>query len=488
MKKLVAGVVSLLVLAYPASTWWAGKKIEATLAEQYKTLEQVPFIKVTKRDFQRGFASSTEVVTYEVLGDFIRGLGDLEGQDGDKPAAETKKPEPLSFTVRNLIRHGPFAGGQLASAVIDSELVLDGKTQQELAKVFGDKRPLSARTVFGFDGGGRTAMESPAFTHTVEGEQGGTVSWGGVKADMSFTRDVASFTLQGTMPRLEIKDRRGVHMLLSEIRMSGDQKRMFAEEPLLYAGTQRFEVAQIQFSAPPSEGSPMAEGLGIKAPQKPVLLKNVSYAVDAPFSGGEFMDIAARMSSASLLIDQQEYGPAHYDVSMKHLHARTVAKLYRSVMQMYADPAALKNDPGAALAAMAEPAKALLGHNPEFSVDRISFKSAHGEAQVSARVKLNGAKPEELAQPMALIGKIDAAAELKLPAALLADIGSAKAESPEEKQMQQQMFAAQLDALSAQGYVTHTNGMLESKLVFQNGQLTINGKPFDPRNMRAQEK
>ena len=213
-------------------------------------------------------------------------------------------------------------------------------------------------------------------------------------------------------------------------------------------------------------------------------VKNLTYIVDAPANGGEYLDIAARLAAASLMIDQQDYGPAHYDISMKHLHARTVAKFYRAVLQMYADPAALKADPGAALAAMGEPAMALLSHDPEFSIDQISFTSPQGEARLSARVRLKDAKPEDMAQPMSLLGKIDAVAELKLPAALAAEYFSGKAHSPEEQQAQQQaqkMFSAQVDALAAQGYLTNTQGVLESKLAYQSGQLTISGKPFDPR-------
>ena len=478
MKKVVAGVVALLVLAYPAATWWTGKQVESRLAEQYKSVEQVPFIKVVKRDYQRGFTSSTEVVTFEIMGDLIRGLADLE----PKAEGDGKAPEPLTFTVRSVIKHGPFAGGQMAAAVSDSELVIDEAAKKDLAKVFGDQKPIAVHTVIGFDGGGRSTVESPAFTHLVEGAGGGKLTWGGIKADLSFTRDVDSFTLQGTMPKLEIKDDKGVHMLMSDIRMSGDQKRLFKDEPLLYGGSQRFEVAQIQISAPMQDvpGLTGESGLAV-VPTKPVSMKNVVYVVDIPFNGGEFMDISARMSSASILVDQQEYGPAHYDLSMKHLHARTIAKLYRAAVQMYADPAALKRDPGAAMSALAEPAKELLGHNPEFALERISFTSAHGEAKISASVKLKDAKPEDLALPMALVGKVDATADLKLPAALLADLGSAKAQSPDEKEAHKQMFTAQVDALAQQGYVTNTNGVLESKFSFQGGKLSINGKPFDPR-------
>jgi Bacterial protein of unknown function (DUF945) len=80
---------------------------------------------------------------------------------------------------------------------------------------------------------------------------------------------------------------------------------------------------------------------------------------------------------------------------MRHLHARTVAKLCRAVLQMYANPSALKQDPSAAMTAMVESGKALLLHGPELSIDRISFTSPQALAGGGAA----GVPPEVPAPP-----------------------------------------------------------------------------------------
>lgn len=491
MKKVVGIVVALLVLAYPAATWWTGKQVEAHMAEQYKMVEQMPFMKIVKRDFQRGFASSTETVTFELFGDMFRSLGKLESNaaPGAQTPAAGAAPQPVQFTVRSNIKHGPFAGGKLAAAVAETELVFDDKTKHELAKVFGDKKPLTARTVFAFGGGGSSTVESPPIAHTFTDEGGGTLTWGGVKADMDFAPQMRSYTLRGAAPKLEVKDNKGGHMVMSDMQFTGDQKRVFDDEPMLYAGTQNFKIAQIEFSGMPSGAAALTEGQDAadavpQAPAKPVSIKNVTYDISMPING-EFLDMGAKLGAASVLVDKQDYGPVHYDLSFKRLHARTTAKLYRAMMKMYSDPAAMTQNPnpGEMLAPLAEPAMELLKYNPEFAIDRISFKSPQGEARVSGHVKLKDAKPEDLANPMMMLAKLDAGADLELPEAFLAEIGAAKAQSPEEKQMQQQMFAAQLEALSGEGYVTRANGLLKAKIAFQSGQLTVNGKPFNPMAM-----
>ncbi len=475
MKRVVSAVVALLVLAWPTATWWMGKQIEARLAEQYKALAQMPFIKVVKRDFQRGFASSTDDVIFEVFGDMFRRLAKVRDAQGN--AAEV--PQPLRFTVKSRVDHGPIVGGGLSAAVVDSEFVLDDESMRELAKVLGDKKPLTARTVFGFDGGGRSTVESPAFTHRFIGPDGAAaINWGGVKADTTFTRDMAGFTLVGEVPRLEVQDE-GVHMLISGIRMSGNQKRLFADEPMFYSGTQKFDIAQIDIK-PAKAAALLADGDPV-APLQPVTMKNLTYAVDMPVTGGDFIDVVTRISAVSILVGQQEFGPAHFDVSTKHLHARTVAKVYHDAMQMYADPQVLADKLGTAVEPLKNKAMGLLAHHPEFSVDRLAFTSPHGQSHVAARVKLTGVKPEDLSMGLGLLTKLDATADLKLPEALLADLGGANAQSPQDKQMVRQMFSAQVDGLAQQGYVTRTNGILEFKLALSAGQLTINGKPFDPQ-------
>jgi uncharacterized protein YdgA (DUF945 family) len=483
MKKVIGSAVALSALAVAAATWWSGKQVQDRLAEQYKTIEGLPFVKVTQRAFERGFRRSTDVVTFELAGDLMRGMEAAEHESGRSPHADAKPPKPLLIKVRSEIDHGPFAGGTIAAAVAHSELVIDDEpARKDLEKLFGDKKPLTVRTVFGFDGGGRSHAQSPAFTHSLAGARaGGTVTWGGVTADVTFTRDMQSVNLKGSMPKLEIVDPKGVHMLVSDVRITADQKRVFADEPFLYAGTQRFEISRIEMRSVVPHGSAPADAVVGNVPSAPMVLKDMSYVVDIPFDGGEYLDVVARMSAASMLIDAREYGPVHYNVAMKHLHARTAASLYRAALNMYGDSAALQREPGAALAPLTESAKTLLGHNPEFAIDRISFTSPHGQAQIAARVKLVDAKPEDLEQPVSLLGKLDASAELKLPAALLAELGHAKEQSAQEQQAHRQAFAARIDALVTEGYVARVEGMLESKLVYRNGALSINGKPFDPR-------
>lgn len=493
MKKpaLIAAIAVPVLLAYPAASWVLGTQIESALSDQYKQIESMPYVKVVERKFERGVFASTEVVTFEVMGDMFRSLekarktARAEAAAADPEAAKTAPAplQPLRFTVRSEIKHGPLPGmSALAAATSDSELVLDATTQQELARLIGDKKPLTAHTVYRFDGGGSSDVASPAFAASFPGVEPDTVnrmSWEGFTAKVDFARGMQSYTIAGDAPKLEILDGKGVAVVMAGLKFDGDAKRLFDDEPLLYAGTQHFTLAQMS----------VADKSG-KTP--PVQFKQVAYDIAMP-AAGEFVDVVAKMGAEGVQIGEQNYGPAHYDFSVRHLHARSVANFYRAMLKMYGDPAALAaaGDPTRAFAALSEPGKELLVRNPEFRIDRLSFKTPQGEAAVSASAKLNDAKPEDLANPMMLIAKLEASADLALPESLLGNMpgGAMRAvgeeADPEMAAMQARMLEQQLAGFAEQGYITRADGVVKSKIVFRSGQLSVNGKPFNPMAMRG---
>jgi uncharacterized protein YdgA (DUF945 family) len=481
MKKLIPIIVLVLVAAYPAAAWIVGKQVETKFSDYHaQTAAQLPYLKVLKRDYQRGFYNSTETVTYEVMGDFMRSIAEMQKKSNNEAAinagsdASAAEVKPITFTVRNRISHGPWAGGGVAAAKIDSEFVFSDETQKELAKLFGDKKPIEAHTVVNFGGGGTSTVVSPAFNADIpagkDSDHGPTkLSWQGLNLKIDFAKEMQSFTAQGSAPSLSLSDSKGGNMVLTDLKYQADQKRIFADEPMLYAGKQWLSAAEMTV---------VSKG---EAP-KSVQLKGLSYE-GLVASSGEFMDAGAKMSAAEFKLEDKSYGPAHYDLSFKHLHARTVAKFYRAMMKMYGDGSLLKGekvDTGAIMQPLMEHGTELLKHNPELSLDRISFKTPDGEANLAARAKLVGATPEDFQNPMALIPKLEAAADIAMPEALAATLSGAKADTPEQAQARAGALQQQIATMEQQGLVTRSDKVLKSKIAFKAGQLTVNGKPFNP--------
>lgn len=453
--------LAAFALIYPAATWYSGQRIQSVLDEQYADMKSHPSLKVSERTYERGLFSSTEKVSFEMA-------MPVAAEDGTLQAGE-----PLRLSMISQIQHGPLPGFKtVAAAMLDSELVLEGEAGAALRESLGGKAPLVARTVVQFDGGGHSAMSSPAFELELPDGTGQAlrIGFSGFKADIDFSAGMRSYTMKGTADGLSMEDP-NMQIALSGLVFDADQHRLFDDEAWLYVGKQRATVASMKAEA--KEDGELGDAS--------FLLERLSYDIDMP-GKGEYLDIKALMGTEVLRVADVDYGPAHYDFSVKHLHGRTLMDLYRKLLEISSDPAQLAmqaEDPAALFAPLAGPAMTLLAHDPEFSIDRISFTSPHGTASLSAHVNLKGIEPDELNNPMMLLAKINAAAEASLPQGLVVALIGAQAQSPQEAAVVAAQLQQQLDMLEAQGFIVRKGGQLSSRAALSKGQLTINGQPLD---------
>ncbi len=471
MKRIFgAGLSAILIaaVAYPAGAWFIGREVEAALDAPYRQLAALPYLKVVAREFRRGVFTSQVTVRLELFGELSRFIEQTHRQK----AADTAPPallKPLQLTINSRVRHGPLPDGRtFAAAIVDSELEVEERFMPLLASALGELKLLSVRTVYRFDGSGESKFSSPPLAFSVPGESpaaSARLSWDGFQATLQFSPDFAGYRLAAEAPKLEILGE-GVRMLMTGLRVDTQSKRILPDEPLLYAGKQVITVAQAALDAP---------GL----PNRPIVLKQLSYDVHVPVDG-EFIDITARIAVQDILVGQSNFGPAHYDLSFKHLHVRTVAQLQRALMQIYADPMAIAPATRAADAFghLAKPALKLLEFNPQISLDRVSFHSPYGEVVIAAQARLLDAGPQDFEQPAQLMAKLEASASVTLPEVLLA---AQWGRSPAAADAVQ----GQIAALIEQGYIRREGAMIKSSIAFSGGQLTVNEKPFDPRVLQA---
>ena len=479
MKRLLRiSCVLLLVLAitYPAAAWYLGTQAEAAMNGPYGQIGSLPYLKVVKREYRRGVFSSDDTTIVELFGGMPGFLADPP--EKQKVAATPDDPapavRPFTLTVRSHIRHGPFPDGKVfAAAIVDSELDIDERIRPDLAKVLGAAKVLTAQTVYGYGADGESLITSPPFTLALPGagaDSPGRLAWEGITATIRFTKNLESYTTTATAPKLEIAGQ-DAHIVIAQLRFATEGKRIFDEEPLLYSGKQQVAIEQVAI-----------EGRGMWG--KPVVLNGLSYDVHIPVTG-EFIDILAKIGIRDVIIGESNFGPAHYDISLKRLHARSVAQLQRAMVKLYSDPAAMEGTttPAEGFAPLANPTMKLLEFNPEVSVDRISFNSPNGEVLIAARAKFEGIKAEDFGKPEVFMAKLRASADIALPEALLMVPWGIKADSAEAEQLQTDSRQKQFAALAEQGYIRHEGAMVRSKIEFSSGQLTINGKPFDPSIM-----
>lgn len=445
MKKLLgifAGVVLVVAAAYAASAFYIGKQVEVAMAEPYKRFAHDPSVKVLSRVYQRGFLESKESVTFEFFGDLFRAMGQTP-------------PTAISASV---ITHGPAPRfSTLAAAIVENETVLwvSGKPAQKM---------ISGRTVVAYDGTATASIRGHAAAVDFTDPLGTSrrVSWDPFTVTARVDAGMTNYTTQLQVPRFELSGEDGMRVSVSGIKADLQGTQVFADEPSLYAATQRISIDEISAKARFGAGSPL-------------VMRRVTMDTTAPVKG-DFMDALLKTAAAEVRIDNENYGPARMDIAIWHLHARSLVKVQKTLARLNQAGNAQAHSM-AAVQPFLDAAMELLRHDPEFVIERFSFTTPEGEVLVKANARLVRVTPDDPPHPVVLMNKVEASTDLAIPEALYLRLGP-KPVSMEAASTQAQMRQRQIVELMEQGYVMREGTMLKSRLAFQAGEITVNGVPF----------
>ena len=507
-------VAAALAVAYAGSAWYFGKEIETAHRQIDTRLAKVPYIKLLRHDYERGVFNATETITVELTSTLLAPAmspkvaevadvadvanvavlqddaeAEIEGSNAAPEAdpeviteiasspAQVAAPPPLTLSFVSTIEHGPFPGfATLGAGRAQTKIVFDESIQAKLDAAFGGQPPVAIKTLYGFSGGGQIQLNSPAFkTEVVLDANAGkgdkaNISGEGFDLSLNFTRDFEQYEVEGNAPRFEMQsmaDGKDVKLIAAGLQLKAQAQRVFADEPMFYAGSQEMSLAELRI-----------ETTEPTAPK--IAIKDVKYALDIPVTG-EMIDIVAKIGAAEVHIADRNYGPAHYDFSFRQLGARKIAALDRQMMALYAKQPAMQDASQAMqfFAPLRQPLLDLLADNPRFAIDRLSFRTPDGDAALSASLGLKDASAVDFANPMALMQKIDFAADLAFPPSLL-DLMQATTTDVEEAAARKMATDQTLAIFVQQGYASLEAGIVKTTIVFNGKDLLINGQPFNP--------
>jgi len=476
-----ASVVAALAVGYPASAWYLGTQIEKSHADVRAMIATHPYLKLTSESYERGLFSAVETTTIEIPDALFQASG-VEAEEAEASAEKRETHAPFRITVKTTIQHGPLPGfSTLAAASEVSTIEFDEPLRARIAEAFGTDQPFDIRTIYNFQGGGRSTFATQPFKLVIEGEtpeDKTMLSGERTETVMEFSRGLADYTLRGTAPGFSLSAADGSGLAVTGMAFDSQLKRIFPNEPLFYSGSQKLTVAEVSITPGTDEQS---------GPKPKIALKEIAYDVQMPLAG-DYLDFVAKTGANAIQVGEQSFGPAHYDFSLKHLHARKLMTLSRGFMALYAQPEVFA-DQGQllqAIAPLAAPFFDLLADGPVFSIDRLAFRTANGEASFNASIKLADPKPDDFSNPLMLLAKLDASAAIALPTTLVDSLlGSGN--SDREAPLALQSAANTLEQFKQQGYVTAENNLLKSSVTFKSGQLQVNGKPFNPMEAMMQQ-
>jgi uncharacterized protein YdgA (DUF945 family) len=316
-----ASVVAVLAVGYPAAAWYLGTQIEKAHADARALIATQPYLKVTSESYERGLFSASETTTIEIPAALFNPPGDK----ADDANASAEKPQPpFRITVKTAIQHGPLPGfSTLAAGSEVSTIEFDEPLRTKIAEAFGTNQPFDVRTTYNFQGGGRSTFASQPFKLVLPGDTPESKTMlSGERTDMvmEFSKGLSEYTLRGTAPSFALSEPGGPSLVISGMALDSQLKRVFPDEPMLYSGSQKITVAEVNVT-PGDTAQP--------GPVQKVALKDIAYDVQMPVAG-DFMDVVAKMGANVVQVGEQNYGPAHYDFSLKHLHARKLVTLSRA--------------------------------------------------------------------------------------------------------------------------------------------------------------
>ncbi len=426
----------ILLLALPGASWAIGRSLQAKLqAYREPLMRGTPWMKVAQRRYSQGVFSSREEL------DFDFGIGS----------------ERQRFTIINELKHGPFAGSLVPSlGRIETTVRLPPKADVAVRKLFGDKTPLRAVTTLGWSGGGHTEVTVPDID-TVLGDSHTHVIWQGFNGQFDFSNKLKHVNAQASAPLLRVESPGGESFVFGGLSLTSSGDQVFGD---LYSGKIDMKLDAIHFSG---------------SAANTLDATSVRYIGEAPVQG-DFMDLILKVGAEHARMAGQDYGPAHYDISFRHMYGPALAGLTRE-FQKIADQQAMPTDSftDQQKAQLLHWLRELLTRQPKLVIDEISAATPQGPFSIRGAAQFadfKGADITDLDAFRTLLPKLDVTADISVPVSW-ASRGGASTLGGGGPQP-----SGELDGLVQRGLVARKGALVSTHLEFKQGKLLLNGHPF----------
>lgn len=503
-KKAVLGVLAAaIVVAYGGSTWYAGSQVKSRYDAALDELpKQTALVRVVERQYERSFFGAVSTITLEIgcasdaAAAAVTPAKPAEGEQAEadktdeEAEAEADAPpsKPLRFTIRDTIHHGPIAGGSLAAATIDSELVLDAKTQADVKKIFGEAKPLSAHTRVGF--GGAFATDMTVAPATLDQPGKGRFAWQGAQLHMDVNAARTQVRYDLAMPGLDFADARtGTTMKMGKLAAKADMDSSAGW--FLATGKTEGRLDTLELVVKKAGGPADAAAAPADTPPKvvtTVLLQGLDLLGEASIKDGLYASSGTVKGNGT--IGATKIDKFELTSSARRIHAAGYKKLADAWMQSSAANGCGKGGSKASQAAMqaladqlAPDLKAMAKYSPEAGIDKMVVEIDGKRGEISYTAGMAGVTDEDLQLPgTALLMKRGALkANARLPMKWLEKLAETGAESGQTPPPE--MVAGLVEQGEEKGFVKRDGDDVTGQIEFTEGSLKINGKPLGaPRN------
>ena len=392
----------------------------------------------SKIDYRRGWLSSSAIntITFEV------------------PEAE-----PFTLELHSDISHGPLLKNgpeQFGLASIDTRMPLSAEQKADIARIWkGNPNPIQVQSHVALDGTTVTTASIAGFTlDELDNDPQGKLDFQPLNSVVTlseqFTRAEADMTWAGMQ-----LDTAEVSIVVGEF-AGRSQKQMSPQG--LWLGDDDFRLSKLNLSA--SEA--MAETAG-ELPSS-VAIDALAMTAHSEIDGANLVSGHTTITVGDVALENRSVAS---DLKLTLAVERLQAEALQSITQKLADyqQSALQGGgPAPGFEAVQSEVSAILAAGPVVKLSTLQATTEHGKVDANLEATIKVDDPMALQNPMFLLFALQAAGKASVPASLV----------------ETTPLAAFLPGFIEQGYITNKGGQLNTSLNFQQGQLTLNGKPLQP--------
>ena len=254
----VTGGVVVLALAYVGSSWWLGQQAEKHYQTDFdKIVKRMGFDEVKRVGYTRGIFESqaTDILTL-VLPRPPQGMGDDDQDDSGEDIT-------LRLHLVQTIKHGPFVGGRLAAARIETRLDKVEGIPEGLKQALAKASAPTASTLVGFDGSMDGQAVLPAGEMVPPGsEPDNRMTWKQLTYDYMVSGDRLQVLAQLQWPELTWSvtpgafgpDKPGMNLVMSGLSANIQQTGTNPDHWLMVPGHYMMRLNDFQLKAVSNDG------------------------------------------------------------------------------------------------------------------------------------------------------------------------------------------------------------------------------------------
>ncbi len=448
-----------LVVAYGAASYWIGGLARNQHDLLIAQLNSSNCLDASIKSYERGLFSSRALTTFTLI----------LPESGDS----------VKFSIISHIYHGPFVflenphmkrNLRPVLAVMRTRLA-PGDSGEALKKILGKIPELETSeilTVLSTDGSGESYLDVPSFQKKCPDEKGGQVEveWRGFIAQCKFDLQLGEAAGSCSSPSLQVT-RQNELLLVKDIQ--GDFNS--------HHGIKGISVG----SAALSIGS-------IEVMEKEDTTFNLtSFGLKAEsWVSGETINGALRLSFEKLKAEDLELGPFVMEFDARKLDAEVLSHFQKIVPELRKKAAEQTGSANREIEKIfIQMTVDLLAKSPEFEIKQLTVRTDRGDLIGRARLSFAGPGKNIAGNILAVLGSIDASAELSVSEALLYLVAEnvfrgASAQDPESAKTGANELVTRLMAAK---YIISEGGSFKSNATFKNCTLTVNGRKMDLSNL-----